>query len=109
MATISGYGRTGRLSASAATAVAAGVTAAFVSCGALLAAHFQPALAVPLLIVAPLPVAAVTWLAAREAIRAALKPAIHALDRLDRQDFANANMPDGGDETAELEIGRAHV
>lgn len=95
-------GRPGRLSPSAATAVAAGVAAAFVSCCALLLLHLQPALAVPLLILSPLPVAAVAWLAAREAIRAALKPAIHALDRLDRQDFANVNMPAGGDETAEL-------
>lgn len=102
MATISGNGRTGRLSASAATAVAAGVTAALVSCCALLAWHVRPALAVPLLILAPLPIAAVTWLAAREAIRSALKPAVQALDRLDRQDFANANTPSGDGATAEL-------
>lgn len=102
MGTITGNGRQRRLSPSAVTAVAAGGAATFASCCALLALYAQPALAVPALVLSPLPVAAAAWFAAREALRRALKPAVHALDRLDRQDFANANMPDTGDETAEL-------
>lgn len=102
MGTISANGRSARLSASAATAMAAGAAAALAAGCALLAWRFLPGLVVPLLLAAPPAVAAAAWLAAREAIRAALRPAVQALDRIDRQDFANANLPAGEAATEEL-------
>lgn len=94
--------RHGQLTPSAAVAVAAGAAGAVLSCCVFLLWRFQPALAVPLLILSPLPVAAAAWLVARRAIAKALRPAVTALERFSQQDFtADADLGPAG-ETAEL-------
>lgn len=71
-----GYGWRKRLSPAAAAAVAAGMAGTVVSCCVLLLMRFQPALATLLVIVLPVIVATLSWLAARHAMRAALQPAM---------------------------------
>lgn len=102
MGSKAGNGRRGRLSPAAATAVAAGAAGTAVSCCALLLWSLQPSLAAPFLIASPVVVALAAWLGARRAIRAALRPATEALDRLAAQDFATGDAAGGDAGTAEL-------
>jgi methyl-accepting chemotaxis protein len=75
-----------RLTPGVAVAAAAGAAGLFASCGALLAWRVQPALLGPVLFLSPAMMAAASWLAARNALRAALRPAGGMAARLAAQD-----------------------
>lgn len=97
-----GNGQRGRLSPAVATGAAAGAAGAALCCCALLLWRLEPALAAFAFAVSPALVALAAWLAARRAIRAALKPAAEALDRLAAQDFATEAATGAGAGTAEM-------
>lgn len=76
MGSKAGNGRQERLSSVAAIVVVAGAAGAVVSCCALLLLRFQPAFATLLLVASPALIAAAVLIAARHALREAVKPAM---------------------------------
>lgn len=80
-----------RLTPGIAAAAAAGAAGLFAAGGALLLSRLAPALVAPFLALSPLIGAALAWLA----VRAALRPAIAAVERLAAHDFSAAGAGDG--------------
>lgn len=89
----------GRLTPGIAAAAAAGAAGLFAAGGALLLSRLAPALLAPFLALFPLLGAAAAWLA----VRAALRPAVAAVERLAAHDFSASGAGDGDALAAALE------
>jgi methyl-accepting chemotaxis protein len=91
MGTTSANGRRKRLTPGVAVAAAAGTAGMLASCGALAAWWAAPALLAPILLLSPAMMAAASWLAARRAMRAALRPAVEMAKKLAAHDLSGSD------------------